>query len=327
MPLRNLFFNDYGRLRSGWRIICFVALCFVFYFFMGYSLRIATGILDARHIQIPHEKLVADFISRFFLLVVALSAGYVCARWLEGLPWESLGLTRHKHWFRDFLIGSAIGALSLALAVAIAVAAGGFQFSMSGVAILGPVMKSLVGSAAMFIVAALAEEAIFRGYPLQTLCRAKLVWLGVLLTFGLFAGAHLGNPNASLGFPFVNTALAGVWLAIAYLRTRSLWLPLGVHWSWNWALGSLFGLPVSGMTLVPHPLIIGKDLGPAWITGGNYGIEGGAAATVALLLSSLFIWRTTMVSATPELLSLTSAEVPVFASRLRISEISATDSD
>ena len=83
-----------------------------------------------------------------------------------------------------------------------------------------------------------------------------------------------------------------------------------MHWSWNWALGSIFGLPVSGMTLVSNPLLRATDLGPSWLTGGNYGIEGGAACMVALVLSSLFLWRTRILSADPELLKLTSEEIP-----------------
>jgi len=309
MNIRTPFINEYGRPRSGWRLLLFIAVSIALYFLLGTVVRIGWAIFHATGLRVPHEGAIADLISRILLLVIALTAGYICARFLEGLPWRSLGLTFHHRWLRDFLVGSLIGLLSLAFAVVIASIAGGFSFTFSGFNVFLGVAKSLLGSLALFVVAALAEEAVFRGYPLQTLCRAHLSWLGVLLTLLLFASAHLGNPNAAL-FPFINTSLAGIWLAIAYLRTRSLWLPLGVHWAWNWALGSLFGLPVSGITLVSHPLIQGKDLGPTWITGGNYGIEGGAACTVALVVSSIFMWRTRIVSATPELLKLTSEERP-----------------
>ena len=110
---------------------------------------------------------------------------------------------------------------------------------------------------------------------------------------------------------------AGVWLAVAYLRTRSLWFPLGVHWAWNWALGSLFGLPVSGINdLAPHPLLHGTDLGPAWLTGGSYGIEGGLACTITLIISTMFILRTRLVTATPELKTMTSQENPLMSDKL-----------
>jgi len=87
-----------------------------------------------------------------------------------------------------------------------------------------------------------------------------------------------------------------------------------VHWAWNWALGSLFGLPVSGINdLAPYPLLRGVDLGPAWLTGGSYGIEGGLACTVTLIVSTIFILRTRLVNATPEMKILTSQENPVRA--------------
>ena len=152
---------------------------------------------------------------------------------------------------------------------------------------------------------------MFRGYGLQTLTRARLAWVGVLLTSVPFGLVHLGNPNVVPGVTFANTALAGVWLAAAYLRTRSLWFPLGVHWAWNWALGWLFGLPISGITLISHPLLKAEQIGPAWLTGGNYGLEGGAACTVALSVSTIFLCRTPWLTATPELMKLTSEENPV----------------
>jgi hypothetical protein len=218
----------------------------------------------------------------------------------------------HPKWLRDFVVGSVIGVVSLAIATGIATAGGGLSFTVSGRAALFQVGQTLILTAILFILAALAEEALFRGYPLQTLTRANLAWLAVLLTSVPFAAVHLRNPNVAAGFTFINTSLAGVWLAVAYLRTRSLWFPLGIHWAWNWALGSLFGLPVSGITdLAPNPLLHGIDLGPAWLTGGNYGIEGGLACTITLVVSTIFIWRTRLVSADPEMKMLTSQENPV----------------
>jgi hypothetical protein len=178
--------------------------------------------------------------------------------------------------------------------------------------------RSLLTSGALLFVAALAEEAAFRGYPLQTLTRSGLMWLGVLLTSVPFGFAHLLNPNVVPGVTFANTALAGVWLAAAYLKTRSLWFPLGVHWGWNLSLGWLFGLPVSGGRLVSTSFLRGDDIGPAWLTGGDYGIEGGAACTVALIVFTLFIWRTRLGAATPELLKLTSEENPATPPRVSV---------
>jgi membrane protease YdiL (CAAX protease family) len=312
MSLNQVFINPVGRLRSGWRVLIFALIFLILLILMGMLAKkgseLAIQLTPSRGLAHYLEKLII----RLVLLLAALLAGYVCTRWLEGLPWRALGLSLHAGWLRDLLVGSLIGIASLALATAIATAGGGLSFTISGRAFLLPVARTLVFSAVLFILAALAEEALFRGYPLQTLTRAKLAWLAVLLTSVPFAAVHLRNPNVAAGFTFINTALAGVWLAAAYLRTRSLWFPLGVHWAWNWALGSLFGLPVSGITdLAAHPLLHGTDLGPAWLTGGSYGIEGGLACTITLIVSTIFIWRTRLVRTTSEMEMLNSQENPV----------------
>jgi uncharacterized protein len=311
MPTRMLkiFINDYGRLRSGWRLLAFVFAFMAAVFLLTTVLRVFYLAVLAIVPQPSASSFVADFIFRIALLTAALGAGYLCARFLEGLPWRSLGLSLHSGWLRDLVLGSVIGFISLALAVGIALAGKGLEFSINEASVV-VVSRSLLGSATLLFVAALAEEAMFRGYALQTLSRAKLALLGVFLTSVPFGIVHLTNPNVAPVATFTNTVLAGIWLAAAYLKTRSLWLPLGVHWSWNWALGAFFGLPVSGLNLVSNPLLKATDTGPAWLTGGNYGIEGGVACTVALAVSIVFLWRTPWLKATPELKKLTSEENP-----------------
>src|SRR5687768_1222552 len=255
---------------------------------------------------------------RFTLLGAGLGAGYFCVRLLENLPWRSLGLTMHQRWVRDLIVGTAIGVAAVAFAVAIATAAGGLQFTFIGNEMLLAAGRSLLTAGVLLFVAALAEEAAFRGYPLQTLTRAGLMWLGVILTSVPFGFAHLWNPNVVPGITFANTVIAGFWLAAAYLKTRSLWFPLGVHWGWNWALGSIFGLPISGVRFFSNPILRGQDVGPAWLTGGNYGIEGGVAGTAALIAFTLLIWRTRLVTPTQELLKLTSEENPATTPRVSI---------
>ena len=106
----------------------------------------------------------------------------------------------------------------------------------------------------------------------------------MLLTAGLFAAGHLGNDDVTF-FSTLNTALAGIWLGVAYLKTRTLWLCFGVHFAWNWVQGSFFGIEVSGFKdFATAPLLLEIDSGPVWITGGDYGIEGGLACTIALVL-------------------------------------------
>lgn len=318
--LQPLLFNDAGRLRSGWRLGVFLAVFLVLLLLISGGVRVIYALVMLVAPQVALHEHLQDLVFRLILLSSALGAGYICARVLEGLPWRSLGLTLHSRWLRDLVIGSAIGIAALALAAVVAFAGGGLRFSFSSAGVL-PILTTLILSGGLFVVAALAEEALCRGYPLQTFVRARLIWLGVMITSVGFAAGHLQNPNAGAMLAFINTVLAGVWLAVAYLRTRSLWFPLGVHWAWNWALGSLFGLPVSGITkIAPYPLLVGTDLGPAWLTGGAYGIEGGLACTLALVISTIFIWKTGLVSATDELKRLTSQENPAPALNIGLAD-------
>lgn len=307
MDPKSIFINTAGRLRSGWRVLLFAPVFLLVLMFLTF---LARGILVLAHIAIPafaSHPYIDNVVYRLVILAAALAAGTICAHGLEDLPFRSLGLTFHRRWLRDLLIGSLVGIASLAIAAGIGALAGGLTFTVSSRGMMWAVTRTLLSSAVLFVFAALAEEALFRGYPLQTLTRARLAWLGVLLTSLPFAAAHLNNPNSVL-LGSINTGLAGVWLAAAYLKTRSLWFPLGVHWAWNWALGSLFGLPVSGIVFTRNTVLHGVDHGPAWLTGGAYGIEGGIAATAALIVSTLFIWRTRLVAPTEELWKLTSEE-------------------
>jgi membrane protease YdiL (CAAX protease family) len=318
MDLYSIVFNKFGRLRSGWRLAIYIFAFIALTILLETFLRVVYAVGRTFIPSVPHAGYYANLMFRFSLLAAGLGAGYFCGRFFEGLPWRSLGLTLHRGWPRDLIIGTVIGFAALAIAVGVATAGGGLRFSFIGTGMLFAAGMSLLTSGVLLFVAALAEEAAFRGYPLQTMTRAGLMWFGVLLTSVPFGFSHLGNPNVVPGVTFANTALAGAWLAIAYLRTRSLWFPLGVHWGWNWALGSVFGLPISGGSVGSSPILRGNDVGPAWLTGGSYGIEGGVACTVALILFTLFTWHTRLVSPTPELLKLTSEENPVTPPRVSV---------
>lgn len=327
MNLSEIVFNKWERPRSGWRVLLFIVI--------NYALAIALFLLVSVVYLLFYRSLNGEGAPKFLqgfwgwiiqssiLLTAATIAGFVCAKLLEGLPTRSLGWAIHRGWMFDWLKGTLVGALSLTLAALIIFSTGGYRFTLAPYG-AGAVLKTLIISGLVFIIAAAAEEALFRGYPLQTMTRAHLALVGLVLTSLVFAYVHKDNPNNPPGlppftyigiyfinFPFINTTLAGVWLAVGYLRTRSLWFPLGIHWSWNWTMGSLLGLPVSGIeALAPAPLLRAVDAGPQWLTGGAYGVEGGAACTLALIVSTVFLWRTRILSATPEMLSLTDKENP-----------------
>jgi uncharacterized protein len=311
MEIQEIFLNRVGRLRSGWRLGVYALLLYP-----GIRLSAEFIITLLSLILGPSTQSVLNgnwgfVVQGFIVLIPATLIGWLCGKVLEDLPTRALGWGFHRGWFKNLLFGSLIGAVSLLLATAIAAAPGGLRFTLNAPLMFETVGRTLLTSAPIFIIAAAWEEAIFRGYPLQTMARSHLAWVAIILTSIIFSWGHLDNPNVVPGFTFANTAIAGAWLAVAYLKTRDLWFPLGIHWAWNWTMGAVLGLPVSGIErLTPEPLWRATDLGPAWLTGGAYGIEGGAACTIALIASTLFIWRTRLVSPTAEMLRLTNQENP-----------------
>src|SRR5262249_474156 len=147
-----------------------------------------------------------------------------------------------------------IGAITIALAVFVSSIAGGLSFTFDTINGSEAITETLLSSLAIFIIAAAFEESLFRGYMLQTFNLAGLACLGTALPAIFFGLVHLGNKSANT-LSTINTMLAGVWFGIAYLKTRDLWFPFGIHLIWNWMQGSVFGIEVSGMTdMSPAPL-------------------------------------------------------------------------
>lgn len=317
-----IFLNRQDRLRSGWRFAVFAAAFYAIFTALGVMLSLSIYLFYRRpvgELQSLLDRIFTGpagyFIQFAITFVPALLLGWGFGKFFDGVPRRALGWARHRGWLRDLLVGSAVGLASLLLAAALAAALGGFRFALAPEGFGIAFAKTFFGAALVYVLLAAAEECAFRGYPLQTLLRSHNILFAAIPGSLLFAAIHLTNPNVPRGyrlaFMFGNTALAGVWLAVAYWRTRSLWLPLGIHWAWNWALGSVVGLPVSGITSLNRaPLVRATDAGPEWLTGGSYGIEGGAACTVALIISTAFVWKTRLLRADEELKKFTDTEQP-----------------
>ena len=280
--MEKFFVSKDGRVRVGWRVLAFL---FAYLVLAGVLIFASTVLLS----QIPFGTSSAAYLPLIVPFVassaVAIGLGWLAARLFEDLPRQALGISFSTGWLKHLGLGAVIGSLSIASAVLIAAMGGGLQIEpnrdSSGAAIVGTLWTTLV----IFTVGALSEETLFRGFLMQTFVRSKLTIAGVALTSLLFAFAHNNNPGAN-PVSLLNTLLAGVWFAIAYLKTRDLWLPLGIHLMWNWLQGPVFGINVSGISdFSPDPILRATDNGPTLLTGGSYGIEGGIACTVAIAIS------------------------------------------
>jgi len=232
------------------------------------------------------KELIFRSVLLFLLLVGFWAMGYAFQR--QRTPLKSMGLIRRKTGLGEFGLGAALGWGAMVVCVLPIAIFGGITLTFW----TGPRQFGLVGIDLLaLLVAALAEEVAFRGYPFQRLIEAMGPLPATLAMSAVFAVVHLGNPDSTIASTLV-TVLAGWLFAIAYLRTRALWLPWGLHFAWNASMGILFGLPVSGLRNF-SPIVTANAHGPFWLTGDGYGPEG-SLITVFVMLASLGIltWLT-----------------------------------
>ncbi|PRX42552.1 hypothetical protein CLV97_10140 [Planifilum fimeticola] len=228
---------------------------------------------------VPEEPLLwsifpqeAAFIGASFLTWIAL----------EKRPLEDMGLIAAP--FRSFAIGSGIGMMMIGTVFLLLWPSP--YLEVIAVRWDAAVLLSVLSAAFGYLAVAAGEEIFTRGY-VQTLLVERLgTWGGIIATSLLFSFLHLFNPHTSL-LPMFNLFLAGILLGVIKETAGNLWMPIGLHFTWNLTQDAL-SLPVSGLRLTPAPLVEAAESGPDWLTGGPFGLEGGVAVTLILLLGILW---------------------------------------
>jgi membrane protease YdiL (CAAX protease family) len=197
----------------------------------------------------------------------------------EQRPFRSVGFmgTRAAH---RFFGGTLIGGFMLLLPVLALLATGRYENTASH--------ETSTGSAALilpflvWVVQSSTEEAVVRGYLLQISALQLPSWLALGISSVMFGVAHLDFHPLVL----TNITLAAFFFSFVALGQGSLWMACGIHAGWNYTQGSLLGVPVSGIERDASIWALGPAQGaPEWLTGGDFGIEGGAAATVVLAIA------------------------------------------
>jgi uncharacterized protein len=132
------------------------------------------------------------------------------------------------------------------------------------------------------------EELLFRGFGFQVLLRALGGWPTIVPVGIVFAALHAGNPNATwLGL--ANTAGFGILFGYAFLRSHDIWLPIGLHFGWNFTL-PLFGVNVSGLTMRLTGFTMRWSAGTLW-SGGEYGPEASILTSAVMFLLFVYLWK------------------------------------
>jgi hypothetical protein len=303
--LRRLFWNDgERRLRAPFRILAVVGLVLLAAQLVGAALGLLSGVLS-----LPSPLSVA-------LWIGLLSVAAVAVAWfVDRRRRRDMGLELDRRWWLDAAGGFAAGLGMVATVVAVLVVAGaasvGGAYAVADPDIVlggGSTTRGLLYGFVFFAAAATLEEVLVRGYLLTNVAEGlrryvgddrTAAWAAVLGTAGLFGLLHAANPGGT-ALGFLNVGLAGVLLGAAYAVTGRLGFPVGLHVAWNFGLGPLFGLPVSGLT-TDTALVPVRVVGPTLLTGGRFGPEGGLITLGALAVGSgaLVLWLRSAGGAVP----------------------------
>ena len=274
-----MFTSASGRLQPAWSFLLSAALSAITFLVCGYLADVVAGDHLLRFELLFRPLLALSLFGIYmWLLTVADQA--------EKDRTSALGFPRTQGWQHQLAAGCLLGLALTVFAIGPIMV---WATVSIGVRLNSHSAPRIVAVLIVLISGALAEELMFRGYPFQRLEEA-VGPVGAISIFSvLFGAVHATNPGAT-PFGLINTVVIGVVLAIAYLRTRALWLPWGLHFGWNISLGLVFGLPVSGLRIF-NVVIHTAAKGPRWLTGGDYGVEASLPGAVAVLAGLLIVWR------------------------------------
>ena len=218
---------------------------------------------------------------------ITILSFFLYIRFVERRPFYTIGL-KSSPAVKKYLKGAGI-AMAMQLTYFIIVMIFGWAELVDrpihatagfGASALGWVLLFLVG----FIIQGASEEVVVRGWMLPVLARHYRVGTAIVLSSVYFGFLHIFNPNVGT-LPIINLILYGVFTSLYALYDDGLWGIFGNHSIWNWFMGNVLGMPVSGAIFGKVSIIETKLTGPAWITGGAFGPEGGVIETLILLVS------------------------------------------
>ncbi|MFN8463452.1 MAG: type II CAAX endopeptidase family protein, partial [Anaerolineales bacterium] len=214
---------------------------------------------------------------------------FLARRFLDKQSIESLGLKINRQALFDLLAGIGVTFIQMGLIYVVMRSLGwltfkGFAWDVDP---LGQVIGNTLIFLFVFVLVGWNEELLSRGYHLQTLASGFNLFWGVIISSTVFGFLHIFNPGSSW-VAVLGITVAGFYFAFAYLRTKQLWLPIGLHIGWNFFEGVVFGFPVSGLDIYPLTRI--DVTGPVLWTGGAFGPEAGLIILPSLVIGGILIY-------------------------------------
>lgn len=224
--------------------------------------------------------LPANITVAFFGFIGMLGIAWAFRKYIDRKSFRSLGF-EFSNYKRDLIIGLILGFALIGSGFILLLFLG--NLSIESVNFNIPM---LIGYGFMFIVGSLNEEIMIRGYILNNFFDSMNKYIALIVSSLLFAVMHLANANVTV-LSVINIFLAGILLGIYYVHKRNLWLPISLHFAWNFFQGPIFGFEVSGVDVTGA--IVQNIQGDDLITGGTFGFEGSVMATLLMLIAIVLL--------------------------------------
>jgi membrane protease YdiL (CAAX protease family) len=292
--LNKIFLNNEG-LRSGWRLLLYLAFWFMIDFAAHFLAVQFSGSAPGNRLS-PQSVFLEELLG----FAAAFGTALLMAQ-IEGRTPGVYGLPPKGAFGRLFWVGVLLGSAEVTLLIGSIAAFGGYGFgklAMQG----GDILRWGAFWFAAFILVGLAEEFLFRGYTQYTLAQGVGFWPAAAFLSVLFGAVHLGNPGE--GIPgAASVAATGLLFAFTLRRTGNLWLAVGWHASFDFGETFLFSVPDSGVVYDRH-LSSASLHGADWLTGGSAGPEGSAFSflimgILAVAIHFLYPAKKTLSSSSP----------------------------
>jgi membrane protease YdiL (CAAX protease family) len=280
------------RLRAGWRILIhLIAL-------------VAFGLIAAFAASRIPNRAIGETVYAVLYLTATVGATWLIARFIDRRRFAAYGFNFNAGWWVDLMFGLLLGAVLMSGIVFAMIHAGWATLSEVSVTELGlPIIAAFAIKTLTLIVVGINEELVFRGYHLRNISEGfsrfganAAIIIALIISSSFFGVVHLGNEAGggahTTQLALLNLILAGLMLAVPFLLTGELAIPIGIHITWNLFQGPVFGLAVSGLESETR-LVTVQPTGPELWTGGDYGAEGGLLATIAvgasLVISAIWV--------------------------------------
>jgi membrane protease YdiL (CAAX protease family) len=242
---------------------------------------VTIGTLVQRSLPMTMPKVESTALFTALNVILCFAGSKLVLRHLGEHPRDDL---RFSGSVKQLALGLLIGFILFSAVVGVAALAGDYRIVACCSTAMLPIILLDAG-----IMAAVVEELIFRGILFRWIEEFAGSWAALIITAALFGLVHLANPNATWFSSFAIAMEAGILLGGAYMLTRSLWLPMGLHAAWNFTQGYLYGVPVSGQP--EQGMVTARLSGPVLLSGGPFGLEASVIAVViATACGCLLVW-------------------------------------